>query len=83
MNTIDIETLGIRRASSTQLGNYYLCGTRDSVTAYKIVSYQNNNPKLLTLVGATRNIDGMSWDDAYDAIVGKPLAPNFNEVVNV
>jgi hypothetical protein len=83
MNDIkDIESLGMRRASSKQLGNYYLCADATTCSAYKIVSYENGNPKTIQAVGHTRNTGDMTWDDVYDAIVGKPQGePDFTEAI--
>jgi len=75
-----VTDLGIIRLSSKQLGNYYLVGDKNHVTAYKILTYNGYNPDEIEFVGTTSN-DNLSWDEAYDRIVGKPQKPDFTKVI--
>ncbi len=75
-----ITDLGVIRLSSKQLGNYYLCGDKNHVSAYKILSYNGYNPDEIEFVGTCAN-DNLTWDEAYDLIVGKPSKPDFSKVI--
>lgn len=76
-----VKDLGIILASSKQMGNYFLCGDKNHVRAYKILTYKGYNPDEIEYIGTTAN-DNLTWDEAYDRIIGKPTeAPDFTKTL--
>jgi hypothetical protein len=75
--------LGIRLASSKQLGQYVLTGTKESISAYIIRSFDGLNPDNIEYIGSMTNDGDTTWDQAYDKLIGKPGKPNFTKVVQL
>jgi len=74
--------LGMRLASSKQLGQYVLTGTKETVTAYIIRSFDGLNPDEMDYVGSVANDGDMTWDKAYDILIGAPTEkPDFTRAI--
>lgn len=73
--------LGIRLASSKQLGQYVLTGTKETITAYIIRSFDGLNPDEMDLIGTMSNDGETSWDEAYNKLIGAPGKPDFTKVL--
>lgn len=80
-NVKDITEINRDRLTTKHIGNYYLTGDRNHVSAYEIVSYENYAPKTVKFVGSVAN-HSLTWDQAYDLIVGKIEKPDFSKVLN-
>lgn len=76
--------MGIRLASSRQMGQYVLFGTKETVTAYIIRSFDGLNPDEIEYIGSISNNGDMTWDNAYDQLIGAPSGfPSFERAVNI
>lgn len=76
--------LGIRLASSKQMGQYVLTGTKETVSAYIIRSFSGLNPDEIELIGTIANDGEMTWDQAYDKLIGAPSGfPSFERTINI
>ena len=76
--------MGIRLASSKQMGQYVLFGTKETVTAYIIRSFDGLSPDEIEYIGSISNNGDMTWDQAYDQLIGAPSGfPSFERAINV
>ena len=50
---------------------------------FEVVDYQRYEPKTLRLLNSydVKSVEG--WNQAYDMLFGKPVAPDFTKVLNV
>lgn len=77
MTTADLHPL------HKQLGNRILECTNGMVNGYNILTYRGVMPDEIEFVGAIKNEADkvLSFDTAYDRIFGRPIKPDFTNVI--